>query len=191
MAFTREFIRNAAKESGVEIPKELEDQLISEHITARDAFAEGKAKSAKEERLPVKVEDSEEYKALKKSFEDYKADVIAKETKAAKTSAARSYYESKGINGKGLDIAIRGSGAEIDALELADGKIKDPSSLDALVNGVFAGLVNTTTTKGADTPTPPASTGGSKKTKEEIMQIKDTVERQKAMAENLELFGIK
>ena len=33
MAFTREFIRSTAKESGVEIPKELEDALINEHLS--------------------------------------------------------------------------------------------------------------------------------------------------------------
>lgn len=39
MAFTREFLRKAAKESGVEIPKELEDVLVQEHISARDVYA--------------------------------------------------------------------------------------------------------------------------------------------------------
>ena len=102
----------------------------------------------------------DKHDALKKEFEDYKAGVTAKETKAAKEAAARSYYESKGITGKSLDIAMRGSGAEIEALELADGKIKDAAALDALVNGDFSGLVSTTTTKGADTPTPPANGGG-------------------------------
>ena len=40
MAFTRSTIRNLAKDSGVELPKELEDALVSEHLTARDAYAE-------------------------------------------------------------------------------------------------------------------------------------------------------
>ena len=104
----------------------------------------------------------DKHDALKKEFEDYKAGVTAKETKAAKEAAARSYYQEKGITGKALDIAMRGSGAEIEALELADGKIKDAAALDALVKGDFAGLVSTTVTKGANTPTPPANNGGGK-----------------------------
>ena len=40
MAFTRATIRNLAKESGVEIPKELEDALVTEHLNARNAYAE-------------------------------------------------------------------------------------------------------------------------------------------------------
>ena len=67
MAFTRATIRNLAKDSGVEIPKELEDALVSEHLTARDAYAEEqvKAELAKQPTEKVgKVEDSEEYKNL-------------------------------------------------------------------------------------------------------------------------------
>ena len=45
MAFTRATIRNLAKESGVEIPKELEDALVSEHLNARNAYAEEQVKA--------------------------------------------------------------------------------------------------------------------------------------------------
>ena len=37
MAFTRSTIRSLAKESGVEIPKEFEDALVSEHMTTKNA----------------------------------------------------------------------------------------------------------------------------------------------------------
>ena len=45
MAFTRATIRSLAKESGVEIPKELEDALVSEHLNARNAYAEEQVKA--------------------------------------------------------------------------------------------------------------------------------------------------
>lgn len=102
----------------------------------------------------------DKHDALKKEFEDYKAGVTAKETRAAKEAAARAYYESKGITGKALEIAMRGSGAEIEALELEEGKIKDAAALEALVKGDFSGLVSTTTTTGANTANPPANNGG-------------------------------
>ena len=45
--------------------------------------------------------------------------------------------------------------------------------------------------EGAKTETPPANTGGAQaKSKEEIMKIENTADRQKAIAENHELFGI-
>lgn len=126
--------------------------------------------------------------ALKREFDDYKAGIDAKEAKAAKEAAARAYYESKNIVGKGLKLAMRGSRDEIEALELEDGKIKDTSALDALVAGDFAGLVGTTTTMGADTEKPPTNTGGDAMTKDEIMKIKDPVKRQTAIAQNIKLF---
>lgn len=190
MAFTREFIRRAAKESGVEIPKEFEDALVSEHLSARDAYADGQVKDALEKNKPAdapKVKDTEEYKKLKQEFDDYKAEVSGREAKAAKERAARAFFEGKGITGKSLDIAIRGCGAEIDALELEDGKIKDDTALDALVKDTYSGLVSTTVTRGAQTANPPVNNGAAK-TKEQIMGIKDTAERQREIAQNLDLF---
>ena len=138
----------------------------------------------------------DKHDAVKKQFDEYKAGVDAKEAKAAKESAVRAYYESKGIVGKSLDIAMRGSREEIDALVLDDGKIKDTASLDALVAGDFSGLVGTTTTKGVKTETPPTNTGGGKLTRADIYKKDDkgryvmsTAERQKALAENPELLN--
>ena len=176
MAFTRATIRNLAKESGVELPKELEDALVSEHLTARNAYAEEQVKAELEKQpseKAVNVKDSEEYKTLEKSFNDYKVEIANKQAKEAKEKAVRAFYESKGITGKNLEIAMRGSRAEIDVIELDGDKIKDNSALDALVKGDFSGLVATTTTKGANTANPPANNGGSVKTKEEIYKMEN------------------
>ena len=199
MAFTRATIRNLAKESGVELPKELEDALVSEHLTARNAYAEEQVKAELEKQpaeKAVNVKDSEEYKTLKKSFDDYKAEIANKQAKEAKEKAVRAFYESKGITGKNLEIAIRGSRAEIDGIELDGDKIKDNSALDALVKGDFSGLVATTTTKGANTANPPANNGGDKLTKADIYKKDDkgryvmsTAERQRALAENPDLMN--
>lgn len=194
MAFTRATLRTLAKESGVDLPKELEDAIITEHITARNAHAEAQVKAELEKQPKpeaVKVKDSEEYKALKKSFDDYKSDVEGKQAKEAKEKAARAYYESKGITGKNLDIAMRGSRAEIDGIELDGEKIKDNSALDALVKGDFSGLVGKVETKGADPATPPANGGGKQITKKDIMAIKDYDERVAAIEANPQLFGYK
>lgn len=147
-------------------------------------------KQAAEDSATTAGKWKEKYDALHGEFEDFKKAQTAKETKSAKEAAVRAYYESQGITGKALDIAMRGSGAEIEALELADGKIKDAAALEALVNGDFSGLVSTTTTTGANTATPPTNNGGHKMTKDEIMNIKDAGERQRAIAENPTLFGI-
>lgn len=104
----------------------------------------------------------DKHDALKKEFDEYKSGITAKEAKAAKESAVRVYYQQKGITGKALEIAMRGSGAEIEAVELEDGKIKETKALDALVTGDFSGLVGQTRTEGANTETPPAGASGDK-----------------------------
>ncbi len=131
----------------------------------------------------------DKYNTLKKDFDDYKAGVTAKETKAAKEAAVRAYYQGKNITGKALEIAMRGSTSEIDALELGeDGKIKDCKALDDLVAGDFSGLVSQTTTQGANTANPPVNTGGGYTDKSQIMAIKDRQKRRAEIAKHMDLF---
>lgn len=138
----------------------------------------------------------EKYEKEHKAFEDYKTDITAKESKAAKEKAVRAYFESKNITGANLDLAMRGCGEEMAALVMEDGKIKDTASLDALVDGTYKALVSTTQTQGANPATPPANNGGAKLTKAEIYAKDEhgryklsTAERQKALAENPELLN--
>lgn len=190
MPFTREHIRKLAKECEVDLPKDFVNGLIDAHIEARDAFAEEQAKKQPETK-PANVKDSEEYKKLKQEFDDYKGEVEKKNARATKEQAVRAYFESKGIKGKNLDIAIRGSRSEIDGVELDGDKIKDSTTLDALISGDFSGLVSKTNRTGAKTENPPANSGGgTAKTKAEIMAIKDPIARQQEIANNPELFGI-
>ena len=175
MAFTRATIRNLAKDSGVEIPKELEDALVSEHLTARNAYAEEQVKAELAKQPTEKdgnVKDSEEYKTLKKSFDDYKAEVAAKETKAAKEAAYRAILKDANLSEKGIEKAIKY--AEWDKIELeADGKLKGASDHIKAVKEEWAEYVTTTTTTGAKTSNPPANNGGSVKTKEEIYKMEN------------------
>lgn len=90
----------------------------------------------------------------KKAFADYKTEQDAKATKAAKENAVKAYFEGKKITGGNLAIAMRGARDEIAGIELDEnGKIKDASTLDALVSGEFSGLVVKDTTRGAS-PSP-------------------------------------
>ena len=194
MAFTRQTIRNLAKESGVEIPKEFEDALVSEHLTARNAYAEEQVKAELEKQPAAKAEnvkDSEEYKALKADFDKYKAEVAEKETKAAKEAAYRAILKDANLSEKGIEKAIKY--AEWDKIELGeDGKLKGANDHIKAAREEWAEYVTTTTTTGAKTSNPPANNGGKTgKTKEEIMAIRDPAVRQAEIAKNPEAFGLK
>ena len=131
----------------------------------------------------------EKYENEHSAFEAFKTDITAKESKAAKEKAVRAYFESKNITGANLDLAMRGCGEEMAALEMDGEKIKDTKILDALVDGTYKGLVSTTQTHGANPANPPANTGGAK-SREDIYKKDDkgryvmsTAERQKALAD--------
>ena len=194
MAFTRATIRSLAKESGVELPKELEDALVAEHLNARNAYAEEQVKTELEKQPAAKVEnikDSEEYKALKADFDNYKAEVSAKETKAAKEAAYRAILKDANLSEKGIEKAVKY--ADWNKIELGeDGKLKGANDHIKAVREEWAEYVTTTTTTGARTSTPPANNGGKTgKTKEEIMAIRDPAVRQAEIAKNPEAFGLK
>lgn len=167
MALTRKLLK------GMGLTDEQVDTIIEAHTDTVDGLKTDIARyKADAEKLPgVQTElDSlkakgndgwkEKHDIVKKEFDDYKATQSAKETRTAKEKAVRAYYESKKITGANLDIAIRGSAAEIDGIELDGETIKDTAALDALVSGTFAGLVVTESTTGANTSNPP-SNGGS------------------------------
>ena len=179
MSFNREDIRKTAKECGIEnFPKEFENWLVAEHISARDAYADKQVDKALTENKPdepTAVKDTEEYKALEKEFKDYKSAQAEKETAAAKEKAAREFYEKKGFKDKALDIAMRGSKAEITGLEIAeDGKVKSFDALDALAKGIYSDLATATgTAAGVKTPNPPAKS----KVPAEVNSLKEALEQ--------------
>lgn len=147
-----------------------------------DALKDNVEKDA--DKNPWKVK----YDALKEEFESYKAEETAKATKAQKEEAYKAILKECGVADKRIAAVTRV--ADIDSIELdKDGKIKDVDKLKESIKEEWADFIPTEEAKGAETATPPANSGG-KKTKEEILAIKDTTERQKAMAENHELFGI-
>lgn len=202
MALTRKMLK------GMGISEEQADTIIEAHTETVDGLKD-KLKTAEEKATQLdgvqkeldalKAKSGDDYKAraekAEKALNDYKAEVAAKETKAAKEAAVRAYFEGKSITGGNLNIAMRGAKDEINGLELDDtGKIKDTSTLDALVGGEYAALVVTTQTRGANTATPPAGNGGSKLTRADIYKkdehgryVMSTAERQKALAENPDL----
>ena len=165
MALTRKSLK------AMGLTDEQVDSIIEMHSETVDGLKEQvKTYKADAEKLPNVQKELDDLKAAgdggweekAKDFEKKYNDLVAenknKETKAAKESAAKAFFESKGITGNSLEIAMRGSSAEIAALDLDGEKIKDSSALDALVNGTFKALVSTTTTKGANIPNPPITT---------------------------------
>ena len=193
MALTRKLLK------GMGLTDEQVDTIIEAHTDTVDGLkADVTRYKADAEKLPSvqkQLDDlkaagdngyQEKYEKEHKAFEDFKANVTAKESKEAKDKAVRAYFESKNITGANLDLAMRGCGEEMAALELDGEKIKDTKSLDALVDGTYKSLVSKPAVRldmGAR-----LNEGGKPMTKDEIMKITDRTERRAAIAANMDLF---
>lgn len=195
MALTRKFL----KALGIE--DEKVDQIIEAHTEVTDGLkkkiTETEEKIEKYDELQKELDKykkmdgfKEKYEKEHADFEAYKKEISEKETHAMKSKAVKAYFEGKNITGDNLEIAMMAVDGQLDGFELDGEKLKDTSGLDALVSGKLARLVVKKQTNGVNTATPPSNNGSSgAMTKEQIMKIKDASERQKAIAQNLHLFG--
>lgn len=139
----------------------------------------------------AKAREGKDYDALKKEFDDYKAQITARDTKAAKEKAMLGLLKDLNVSDKGVALVLKYQ--NLDSIELDEnGKIKGANDLRKSIKEDWSDYIVKSETKGADTSTPPGGNGGSKgyKTKEEIINIKDRAERQQAIADNPALFGI-
>lgn len=204
--FDRAALRKIFEGAEIEVPKDVLGQICDLHTSSMDGLPEtikelkGKLKVAEQERdaakakVPVDGEETiskAEYDKLKGEFDQYKNDVQAKETKAAKEAAYRAILKDANLSEKGIEKAVKY--AEWDKIELdEDGKLKGANDHIKAVREEWAEYVTTTTTTGAKTSNPPANNGGKTgKTKEEIMAIRDPAVRQAEIAKNPEAFGLK
>lgn len=190
MALTRKML----KAMGIE--DEKIDQIIEAHtetvdgLKAYKADAEKLADVEKElETLKAKGDNGlqAKYDNLKAEYEKYKTEVENAKALEAKKTAYRELIKDAGLSDKGAEKALKY--AEWDKIEVDDnGKIKDSKEHLKGLKEEWAEYVVKESEKGAAVSNPPENNGGSKTTKEDILKIKDTSERQKAIAENLELF---
>lgn len=173
MALTRKLLK------GMGLTEEQVDTIIEAHTDSLEAVKEERdtlkdkadkfdsvSKELEKLKESAKNEDGEtvsktEYDKIKKEYEDYKADITAKETKTAKEHAFREILTAAGIPEKRQTAIIKASGAEIDALEFdKDGKVKNSDKISENVKTEWADFVVTTTVQGAETVTPPQSNSG-------------------------------
>lgn len=200
MSLTRKML----KAMGIE--DEKIDQIIEAHTETVDGLkadvdrykADAKALPGVQKQLEQAQADLEagkkdsykaKYEAIKEEYEGYKNEQTKKESRAAKEKAYRELLKAAGISEKRIDAVLKVS--DVDGVELDDkGAIKGAKELTESVKSEWADFIVTTTTKGADTPHPPANTGGSM-TKADIYKkdekgryVMSTAERQKALEEN-------
>lgn len=169
---------------------ELNDKIESLEKDAEQHEAVQKELDELKEKVAADAKEREgkDYDALLKEFNDYKAEQKNKEIRAQKESAYKDILKDANIPERHFAKIIKYS--DIDSVELDEkGKIKDSKNILKEIKEEWSDHIEKYEKKGADTETPPDGGGKSDMTKEEIMQIKDRTERQKAIDENHEIFG--
>lgn len=166
MALTRKYLK------AMGIDDEKIDQIIESHSETVSALKEErdgyKVKAGKLDDVQKQLDDAtasladtkddgykKKYEDTQKAFDDFKNDITTKETRSAKESAVKAYFKTKGVSEKGMALAMRYVGNDVDTLELDGDNFKDTKTLDDALSGDLASLVETSSTKGADVATPP------------------------------------
>lgn len=172
--------------------------IMDEHTAVTDRMKkEIDQYKADAEKLPTvqkeldALKSGEDFKAKydkeHQDFEDYKAKV-ARDADAAKVrSAFRKLLTEEKISEKRLDAICKVT--DFSAMKLdKDGQLHDADKLRETIKSDWGEFITETHEKGANVETPPDS-GKNMMSKAEILAIKDTAERQQAIAANHQLFG--
>ena len=158
----------------------------SETVTALKAEREHYKEVA--ESVDTSEDWKSKYEKEHSDFESFKDKQQKKDIRSAKESALADVYRAAGIAEKYIPALLRI--ADYDTVELdKNGKAKDRDRLIDEAKQENADFIPTAQVNGAKPATPPNSGTKPTMTKDQIMRIKDTAERQKAIAENLSLFG--
>lgn len=202
MAITRKLLK------GMGLTEEQQDTIIEAHTdTVNGLKADIDRYKADAEKLPgvqKELDDlkgkgddgyKEKYESEHKAFEDYKKTVDAEKTTAAKEKAVEAVLKKIGVSEKRLQSVAKLAKADglLDALELNDdGAVKEADKLEKSLKDSYSEYITTTSTKGADTPTPPSNSGGANLTMADIYKkdekgryVMDYEARLKAIEENL------
>ena len=202
MAITRKLLK------GMGLTDEQQDTIIEAHTdTVNGLKADVERYKADAEKLPAVQKEldeikgngeggyKEKYEAEHKAFETYKKAVDTEKATAAKEKAVEAVLKKIGVSEKRLQSVAKLAKADglLDALELdEDGAVKDADKLEKSLKDGYSEYITTTSTKGADTPTPPANNGGAKLTMADIYNkdekgryVMDYEARLKAIEENL------
>lgn len=192
MAFTRKFLISLG------IDEDKIDTIITAHTEVTDALKQERDQYKTDaEKLPEvqrqlkELKDDgykDKYEQEHQAFEDYKKEQDAKAQEQAKADAYKAILKEIGVADKRIDKVLKVSKDVVNGIEFdSDGNVKGAEDLKKAAEDEWAEFIVKSEEHGANPATPPqgSGTGMSKK---DILNIKDTKERQQAIADNIELF---
>ena len=190
MGLTRGFLK------GMNLTEEQVGAIIEEHISVVNGLKEEVAKlkenadkypSVQKELDELKknnVDWKTKYDSEHDAFETFKKEQSDKETAEKMKAAYRQLLLEANVREKHIDTILRVT--DFSKMKLKDdGTLDDSKKIAKDIETAWSEFITTSGTKKAGVETPPDNAHSKVWTKEEIMKIKDTSERQKAWAEYL------
>lgn len=193
MSITRKMLK------GMGLTEEQVDTIIEEHTSVTDALKE---KAQKYETTAQKLADvqkeldtlkaggsdwEDRYNKEHDAFENYKKDIESKAEQENIKTAYKALLKAQNVSEKRIDTILKLT--DFSDLKLTkEGKIANEDKVIEKIKEDWSDLIETETEKGAPVEKP-INGGKAYTSKEEIMKIRDASERQKAISENMELFG--
>lgn len=197
MSLTRKMLKAMSLEADVI------DQIIEAHTESLDGVKKERddalANAAKLAEVQAQLDKANKRVAeleknggdaakVQAAFDAYKAEVETEKQNGVKREALNTLLRDCGITRDSYRELVAKS-FDLTKMEVDEkGKFVGEAELKKTVTADYKDFISTTTTVGTPKNEPPAGNGGGKMTKAEILAIKDTGERQKAIAENLDLF---
>lgn len=193
MALTRKML------TAMGIEPDKVDQIIESHSET----VEGLKKQAEELReqaskvpaLEKEIEDMKaaqptedwqaKYNELRTEYDGYKDKVAAEQAEAEKARLYRTMLRESGVDEKRIEAIMKVT--DLSGIGVEDGAITDQETVKKAITDEWGAFIAQTNTQGASVENPPGNSGA-KMTRDEIMAIKDTSARQRAIAENIDQF---
>ena len=193
-SFTRKWLEDILGNEELS-EKEKAKQIVDGHLTElneikdeRDNLRTQAADLQKQLDDVTGGEDyKEKYEKEHKAFEDFKKQTASDAEMSAVKAAYRKMLIGENISEKRIEAIMKVTDFSKMKRD-KDGNLENADVLKKAIADEWGEFKATVSEKGAVVANPP-SVAKPTKTREEILAIKDTSERQKAIAENLQLFG--
>lgn len=194
MALTRSMLKS------MNLTEEQINAIIEEHTTAKENLKsqikdlENKYSDYDEiknnyEKLSANVKKDnwqEKYNSVTQEFENFKQEIEKEHITENKKEQYRDLLLSNGVSEKQISSILEVT--KFDEIGLDEnGKLADVESLNNNIQSKWDGFIVKTHVSGVNSENPPSN--NSSTTKEDIMKIKDPVQRQQEIANHLELFN--
>ncbi len=188
MALTRGML------SAMGLDEDKVQAIITAHVEVVDGLKaeikSSKDKADKAEKLEQELTEAKnslaelekakgEYETTAAELTKLKESISAKETRSQKETAVESVLKTLGIDDKWYDRIKKT--VDFDGIELnKDGTLKNGDKLTEAIETEWGDTIPTVTETGVRTAHPPANSGKTTMTKDEISKIEDYTERQAA-----------